>query len=371
MSTPVRVLYVIDELLRLGGAEQALMRLIAALPAKCYQPYLLTFQIDRAVFPSLPCPLLYYPMRRIYGWDGLRHGARLARFLRRERIGLVHTFFESSDFWAAPIARLAGNIGLISARRDLGIQRSRRQNLVYPLVSRLFDQVQAVSGQVREFVIQADRLDASHVVTVPNSVAEAPPVDRAAARRRYGIGADEPLVVCVGNIRRVKGYDMALRAARRVHETVPTARFVIAGAAMEPDYAAGLKAGLDGRVEFIGPVNPVWELLAAADVFFLPSRSEGMSNALLEAMSASLPAVATRVGGNIEVVREAETGFLVDVDDDQAAAAALARLLHNPGEARAMGEAARRRVREHYSIDAVLRMTLAEYERILKRRRRG
>jgi glycosyltransferase involved in cell wall biosynthesis len=368
MREPVRVLYVIDELLRLGGAERALLQLIAALPADRFTPYLLTFQIDRAVFPTLPCPLLHYPMRRIYGWRGVRHGLRLARFLHRERIALVHTFFESSDLWAAPIARLAGNIALISARRDLGIQRSRRQDLIYPLISRLFDEVQAVSEQVREFVIRADRLAPSRVVTIPNSVAEAPPADRAAARQRYGIAEDEPLVVSVGNVRRVKGYDMALRAARRVHEVLPKARFLIAGAVIEPDCMAELQAGLDGRVEFIGAVHPVWDLLAAADAFFLPSRSEGMSNALLEAMSAGLPAVATRVGGNVEVVCEAETGLVVDVDDDTAAAEALVRLLSDADAARAMGEAARQRVREHYSIAAVLRLMLAEYERVLKQR---
>jgi L-malate glycosyltransferase len=147
-------------------------------------------------------------------------------------------------------------------------------------------------------------------------------------------------------------------------------RFVIAGRILENDHYQALLASvaencLEGRVQFLGGVDRVFDLLSASDVFFLPSRSEGMSNALLEAMACGLPAVASRVGGNPELIRDGVTGFLVPVEDAEAAADRLLTLISDRNKARAMGEAARTVVESQYTMEATVRLIIDEYERLL------
>src|SRR6185295_18528307 len=125
------------------------------------------------------------------------------------------------------------------------------------------------------------------------------------------------------------------------------------------------RLGVADRVQLLGDRSDVPDVLAALDVFVLPSRTEGMSNALLEAMAAGLPVVATAVGGNPEVVAPDGSGLLVPPDDPEAMAAAVARLLAAPAEAARLGAAARRRVEESFGARAMVRRLEAVYTALL------
>ncbi len=380
-SCALGVLYVIDELWQLGGAERNLVRILRRLPRDRFCPVVLTFRFNPEVaeFQQIPCPVEVYPVRRIYGWAAVRYIPKLLRLLRERRIRIVHAFYESSDLWAGLIAKLTSRAVLISSRRDLGIQRNRALDAAYRLIGPLVDQVQAVSEAVREYVIRADRLDPSKVITVPNGIdleQVRPRVTAAAVRERYGLGGAGPLVITVANIRRVKGLDVLVRSAEIVRRRIPGVRFLVAGRVLEHDFLAELESsiregGLQETVRLLGPVEDLFSLLPVCDAFFLPSRSEGMSNALLEAMACELPAVATRVGGNTELVQDGRTGFLTPPEDHEAAAARLIDLLNDPVGARQMGEAARGLVAERYSMDAVMRLLVSQYERLASEERPG
>jgi glycosyltransferase involved in cell wall biosynthesis len=113
----------------------------------------------------------------------------------------------------------------------------------------------------------------------------------------------------------------------------------------------------------------VWPLLKLCDVFCQPSRSEGMSNALLEAMGCGLPCVATAVGGTPEVLEDGLTGYIVPSEDHQAAAARILRLLGDPERARNMGRLARRVVEERFSAQGMIRNMVGRYDQLLATRR--
>jgi glycosyltransferase involved in cell wall biosynthesis len=125
--------------------------------------------------------------------------------------------------------------------------------------------------------------------------------------------------------------------------------------------------GLDGAVRFLGAVPEAWRLLPHFDVFALPSRWEGMSNGLLEAMAAGRPIVATTAGGNPELITDGETGLLVPPEDPGALAAAIARLVRDPALARRLGDAARRRVEKDYTLDRMVSRMEALYDELLAR----
>jgi glycosyltransferase involved in cell wall biosynthesis len=367
MSRPIGVLYVIDELRQLGGAERNLLRMLQHLPGDRFRPYVLTFHFNEAVeaFRAIPCPIVVYPVHNLYSLNPVRYAPRLLEWIRQEQIRIVHTFFETADLWAGVVAHVGARVRLVSGRRDLGIQRNWRLNVLYRLLGGIFDQVQAVSDQVRDYVIQTDRLDPARVVTVPNSI-ELDRIPQNANERME----NRPVITTVANIRHVKGIDVLVRTAAQVVKAHPEALFVVAGRVIENEYYARLtrlaaELGIAGNVRFLGELDDPLPLLARSDVFFLPSRSEGMSNALLEAMASSLPSVATAVGGNCQLIQDDQTGFLVPSEDVGAAAGRIIQLLDEPEHARHLGHAARRLVEEQYSVEAVMRLLVRQYEALL------
>jgi glycosyltransferase involved in cell wall biosynthesis len=378
MSRALHVFYLIDQLMAQGGTESNLVRLLARLPRDRYSATVVTYEFNPSLplFREISWPVEVLPLRQIYTPNAVCLGFRLARMLREREAGLVHCFFESSDLWGAPVARLCG-LPVVSSRRDMGIHRHRIHNLLYRLVSPLFSEVYAVSEEVRQWLIRQDRLPPDRVLTIPNGIDIAsfrPAESPASLRNRTGLPPGAPLIVSVANLRRVKGQDVLLQAAVLLKETQPQPHFVLAGEPLEVEFVAQLRRlaahpKLTGRVHFMGPVKDVASLLAAARIFALPSRSEGMSTALLEAMAAGLPAVATAAGGNPEVVQDGETGWLVPPEDPKAMAARLDGLLAEPERAAAMGQRARALVQERFSFDRTLSLLLESYDRVVKARR--
>ena len=352
-----------------------LLRMIDRLPRERYAPILVTFKIDDSlgIADSVSCPLHVYPLRRTYDWRALQVARKLRRLIRDNRVQITHTFHETSDLWAGAIAKMSGCPILISSRRDMGFNREPKHRKPYRWMGRYFSQIHTVSEQVRQRNIEQDRLDPKRVVTIYNGIDTGPEAsfaNRHALRKRFGLEHATHLVTSVGHIRTVKGFDVFLRAAARVREVMPGAVFVIAGDDHEPEHTKVLKEmaaaeGLGPNFVFLGPVADVRPLLRASDVFCLTSRSEGLSNALLEAMACELPCVATAVGGNPEVVVDGKTGFLVANEDDEAAAKSILLLLRNPATARSMGIEGRRILERKFTTETMMRSLIESYEQLL------
>lgn len=374
---PVHVLYLIDVLWGLGGAEGVLLRIPTLLPKDRYRCTIGTFRLrpESPVFDKLPCPVREFPVKRVFGIEALRTALALRRFIRKERVQIVHTFFESADLLGGLVAKLSGVPVVISSRRDMGILRSTRHRIGYRLMSPLFNQVQAVSEAVRQQTIRADHINPTKVVTIPNGI-EIDKVDAAsgsaALYRSLGLEDASPLIVSVGHIRRVKGFDVLLRAAAEVCRVHPKATFLIVGSVQEPECDQHLRdlvqqLNLQRNVRFLGKMEneDVWSLLKLCDIFCQPSRSEGMSNALLEAMACSLPCVATAVGGTPEVLEDGRSGYVVPSEGHQAAADRILSLLADPDRARSMGMQARLVVEDRFSAQGMIRGMTDTYDQLL------
>jgi glycosyltransferase involved in cell wall biosynthesis len=362
----------------LGGAEGALIRIVKYIPHERYRCSVITFASDqpsRDEGGSVPCPLHVFPMNRTYDWNALRMAWRLRRFIRDERVSIVHTFHETSDLWGGIVAKLSGCKVLISSRRDMGILRRPKHSMLYRRLAPIFDQVQTVSEQVREFAIREDGLEPSRVITIHNGIELdrfRAPVDLDALRRSLAAEGASHLIATVGNIRPVKGCDVLIRAAAIVCREFPRAAFLVIGNPHDPDHARHLEQlagslGVAPNVLFLGRRKDVPSLLRLCDVFCLLSRSEGLSNALLEAMAARLPAVATRVGGNPEVVEDLRSGFIVESEDAPAAAERILTLLRNREQARRMGQAGEHIVDTRFSARAMVERIVNQYDALLDR----
>jgi glycosyltransferase involved in cell wall biosynthesis len=283
-----------------------------------------------------------------------------------QQVQIVHTFFESSDLWAGFVTKSMSKAKLIWSRRDMGILRTRKHNVAYRLMAGTPDAVFAVSEQVRRHCIEVDRIDSDRVQTIYNDVnlADWNTVSRPAK------APGELLITTIGNIRRVKGHDILIKAAASIVPRFPKVSFTIAGDVLETDYYLELQTlvrdlNLSDHFHFVGGITNLGEHLSRADIFVLPSRSEGFSNAIVEAMAAALPVVATRVGGNAEAVEDGVTGILVPSEDPAALSAAITRLLSDPSQARAMGMAGKAFVAENLTTEAMMNRITAVYRDLL------
>jgi L-malate glycosyltransferase len=364
------VLLIVDQLPKtLGGGERIVLKLAALLPKHGYRASILTFLAhpESAALQSPPCSIHLLPIQRTYDLTALRASLDLRRFLKEQRIQIVQTFFESSDLWAGLVTKAASDAKLIWSRRDMGILRDRKHSVAYRLMSGVPDKVFAVSEQVRQHCIEVDRIDPSRVQTIYNGLELADWGKVAQPAKRPG----EYLIVTVGNIRRVKGHDVFIKAAATIVSQFPNVSFNIAGDVLEPAYFEELQASvrelnLSDHFHFVGGVTNLREYLSAADIFVLPSRSEGFSNAIVEAMAASLPVVATNVGGNAEAVQDGVSGVIIPSDDDAALSTAIIRLLSNRSEATQMGAEGKKLAAERFTTDAMMSQITSAYASLLK-----
>jgi glycosyltransferase involved in cell wall biosynthesis len=363
------VLLVLDQFPKtLGGGERIVLRLAALLPKYGYRASILTFSLhpESVVLQSSPCPIYLLPLRRTYDLSALRAAFELRQFLKQQRIQIVQTFFESSDLWAGFVTKTMSGAKLIWSRRDMGILRGSKHHVAYRLMSRVPDRVFAVSEGVRQHCVAVDRIKPSLVETIYNGI-DVADWDTASTPAKLP-GAS--VVATVGNIRRVKGHDIFIKAAASIVAQFPRVSFNIAGDVLEPDYFEELQTlirslNLSDHFHFVGGVANLREYLSTADIFVLPSRSEGFSNAIVEAMAASLPVVATNVGGNAEAVTDGVNGFIVQSEDPAALAAAIARLLSAPSRAQEMGAAGKKLASEKFTTDAMMQQITLAYASLL------
>jgi len=363
------VLLVVDQFSKnLGGGERIVLKLAALLPQYGYRASILTFLADPAspALDSPPCPIYVLPLQRTYDRTAFQGAFALRQFLKQQKIQLVQTFFESSDIWAGFVTRLLSDAKLIWSRRDMGILRTRKHEIAYRLMASLPDAVFAVSDLVRQHCIEEDHIDPDRVETIYNGL----DLDNWGASSQSSSSRDRLLITTIGNIRHVKGHDLFIKAAAAVVPRFPDVHFSIAGGVLEPAYFEELQTlvrylNIEDRFHFTGAITDLQQHLSAASIFVLPSRSEGFSNAIVEAMAASLPVIATNVGGNAEAVQNGVTGIVVPPEDPNALAAAITRLLADPAMAKAMGIAGKQRVAEKFTTEVMMQQTTATYRKLL------
>lgn len=307
------------------------------------------------------------PMRG--AWD-LAALLRLRGLIRQRRVGLVHTH-SSVDSWLAGLA--AKSLGLPVVRsRHVSIPILRRRALVYHLADRII-----TSGAGVKAVVAGAGIPERRIVSIPAGVDTArfhPGVSGRAVRRELGLGADEPVVGLVANVRGSKGHNVFLEAAREIVATMPAARFLIVGEGVgEDDVRRRVEAlGLSQHAVMTGFRRDIPEVMAALDVLTLPSiRSEAISQVVPQALAVGTPVVASTVGGSPEIIRDGETGRLVPPGDAHALARAILKMLADPAAARAMARAGGDMVRARLTVDASMRATTREYETLLAGARIG
>lgn len=322
------------------------------------------------------CEIHEFPLPSLKSAQAVRQCIRLAKLLRTRRTDLVHAFDFYTNILAVPAARLARVPVVLASRRDIGDAWSPFRLLVQRQVYRWAHAIVANSEAARQSLV-FEGINKNCIRVIRNGVdlrVFRANGNGAEVRRRLEYEERMLLVGIIANLRPEKNHGTLLAAVPAVIRRIPTARFLIVGTGpME----AKLKAIVNARrlteyVRFLGDRTDVPELLSAVDVCVLPSHTnESLPNAILEAMSAGRPVVATAVGGSAELIEPGRTGFLVPPGDAESLADRIALLLEQPALREKLGSAARARTEAEFDIALSVRRFEALYTEMLEEKLRG
>lgn len=370
---PIRLCHFIDSLRR-DGAQRALLHLVAGLSSKGYaqRVYCLNDVVDQDLLARLRETGADV---RVVGKIGILTGIGLVRTfgdLRTFRPHIVQTFLPVSDNVGRCLAKAAGAPVIVSSIRTRNVDKRFWQLFLDRRTTRWADAVIFNCRSAVEFGLKYEGVRPEQVEYVPNGVNPIPPPEPralAALRRELGLKARTAVVGTVGRLYPQKGHGDLLEAFASVRRRVPEAVLLVVGKGplLGRLQSTAEDLGIADRVRFLGGRNDVPLLLGLMDVYVHASLFEGMSNAVMEAMAAGKPVVATAVDGTVELIEHDRSGKLVKPGDPRELAEALIETLLDSHAADRLGREAARRVETDFSIEKMVDSFDGIYRRLLER----
>jgi glycosyltransferase involved in cell wall biosynthesis len=356
-----------------GGSEQVLLQLLGGLDRARWRPVLLHHPepgLARLVDGARLAAVQTYSVPRVTDANFLIRLPQLGRAIVAQRPAVFHAQLN----WPLAckfglLAATLGRVPAIVATVHLVIEELLNGNvrLQGRIVGAGVHRYLAVSQHIRGQLTAVMRWPEQKLRVVPSGIDPAPfsqPRDLA-LRQWLTRGSQRPIVFTAARLSPEKAIDVLVSAAARVPEAV----FAIAGDGPE---RAAIRAqaealGITARVRLLGPRSDIPALLAACDVFVLPSLVEGLPISVLEAMAAARPVVATRIGGTDEVVTDGKTGLLVPAGDPESLAAAIESFLADPERGRLAGMAGRDQLLARFTSSAMIDAVSTTYDELLAR----
>lgn len=368
-----------------GGAESVAVSLANEMAARGHESHLIVVHGGGGLRPAVTPAVIFTDLDRprTSGFPpsllAYRLGTcrRLEEVLVRHRIEVVQSHLPQANFLALWIAcrRLARVYPTVHNNREFDYGKRTRLKLAarrqaYRLLLRCCDGMVAVSEQVGRSLARELRVQGDRIVAIPNGVVLPDEDDvggREDHRRAWGLDPDAVLILSIGRLVAQKGHSNLVRALA-LPGTDPSWRAIVAGEGEERPALEDLvrTCGLQDRVRLVGHVPDIATLMSAADIVCLPSRYEGLSLALLEALAASKAVCAARIEGTADIVTDGREALLADPGDVPALAACLHRLTDDPSLRARLGAAGRELVAQRYTRDR----QVAALERLYARERR-
>lgn len=354
----------------IGGTERQFANLICKLDSTQFDIHMACFSHSGPLITEvqhLDMPRPEFKISHLYSPKTLLQALRMCRYIRKNRVQIVHSYGFYPNVFAIPAARLAGST-VIASIRDTCDGLTPAQRFAQKVMCRMADCVLVNADAIRQTLVGSG-YKPHNIVVIRNGIrmpATGVVRDGAKLRRDLGVPAHTQMILVFSRLNQMKGVDYFLDAAALVAKKFPDVYFVIAGdgAHRKPLEDRAEELGLKPRMVFTGFRTDVPDLLAEATLSVLPSLSEGLSNSLLESMAAGVPAIGARVGGNPEVIDDGVTGVLVPPRDPRSLADAMCLILGDRDLAARMGEAGRRRVREQFSVEKTVSDTEQLYRQL-------
>ena len=366
-----RILFVIATLDR-AGAEGQLVSLCLGLPERGFEPAVCCLTRGGELARELEAADIPVWVLGKSGKLDFSAIGRLRRRIREFQPEIVHTWLFTSNAFGRVAAWLSGVPILVASERAADIWKTWVHRSIDRLLGRVTARVIVNADAVRRFCTEKIRLPPDRVVVIRNGI-DLAAFDRAASREPSPPlpSAKEGLRIgTVGRLARQKGIPYLLEAFRRLLASAPGSRLCIVGDGEDRGELESLveRLGIRASVDFLGHRADVPAILPRLDVLVLSSLWEGLPNAVIEAMAASRPVVATAVDGTLELVEDGVTGWLVPPRSPEALAGKIEELLNDPDMRERMGREGRQRIERDYGLDRMLDETAALYDQLIEER---
>jgi glycosyltransferase involved in cell wall biosynthesis len=357
-----------------SGADKVLLDVATRLNNDKYQVIFAIIGLhptEEAVIPET-FPQIRFEMPNLHGWRQLIFSSQLCWLIHKYNIKIIHM----NSYHPGNYCRLAAFFMRVPIIIDHW-HGFNRFNLKRRMLCRLFNHFTdlsfAVSELVGNYVQRQCWTDPARIKVLYNGVDPALYQGKSVAakvRQELGLPPDRPVVGLVARLdHRAKGHLELLEALSILKDRHTIHALMVGGGRRQEEMQQlAVSLGLGEVVHFLGNRRDVPDLLAAMDIFVLPSHSEGVSLAVLEAMAAGLPVIVSEVGGLPEIVQQGETGLLIPPKDPEALAQSLARVLEDPGLAQSLGQKAREHVQEKYSLERLAQEVNAAYDELVQRK---
>ena len=371
-SPLLNILHVVDSL-EFGGLERVVTDLAKAQRDRGHGVAVFSISPTEGFLPELReagIPVEVGGKSRGFDLEVLR---KLRRVIVDGQAQVVHAHNFVPNYYAATALLGTGRRAtLVGTCHDMGMRLSNRKlRWMYRLSLLRTARLAMVGQQVHDRYVGSGWISASKAETVLNGIPvqrfKSSTARRASARERLGIAESVPVIGCVGRLVPLKNQRLLIEVLPALLRAHPALKLVMVGYGELEATLRELAAatGVTNEVLFLGRRADVSDLLPAFDIFALPSRTEGLSIALLEACATGLAVVATAVGGNTEIIRHDQTGLLIPVDDADALRDALMSLLDDPGLRARLGATASEWVASHASIESLRTTYDAFYQRAM------
>lgn len=353
----MKIIYCIDHL-RPDGTQRVLKQLVQGLAARGHQQTIAC--LNDSWDAALMAELRQWSSVRVIGNRALLGGwglVKLCGWLRREQVDACVTLLFFSDVIGRTAARVMRVPLVITALRARNVHYAAWQRWLVRSTMHWADIVVLNSAAVRDFAVSEEGASPERLVVIPNGVdvaAYSQPVSRAKLCAELGLSTEVVLIGSVGRLTPQKGYDVLIEALAQLALT--SVHLLLMGTGEEVNKLSALarQLGVLERVHLLGYRRDVPHLLGALDLYVQPSRFEGMPNAVLEAMAAGCPIVASAVDGIQELIADGVHGWLVSPGDASALAWVIDSALAQSNEARRRAALAHQCVTQHFSVDAMV-----------------
>jgi glycosyltransferase involved in cell wall biosynthesis len=354
---PVKVLNVINRF-GIGGSEKQSIELITRLDRTRFEPLVATMVPDgpwRSVVENHAIEIVDYPFTGMFNADGRRYIRSLASLIRARDVRLVHCHEFYSNVFGSLSARLAGgHRKVIASRREVGALRPITHRVVQRGAYSLADVVIANTDDLRDLMARRELVPSRKIRVIRNGIdveTFSPGSPPRGLRESLHIPDNADVVCVVARLGPEKNHTCILHALARLTPRFPALRLMVVGDGpmYQPLTRLTYELGLTTNVVFTGERSDVPDLLRLSDVVVLVSISEGLSNTILEALSAGRPVVASNVGGNRELITDGVEGFLIPHDRPDLLADRIEDLLQDRAMRTTMGQAGRHKVSRDYS----------------------
>lgn len=368
-TPPVPILLMAQKLAQ-GGSERQLAEIAKALDRQRFAPHVAVLREGGLRLDELHAagvPTVHIPLHSFASTGFLSASWHLYRYLRRHRIQLAHSFDVPSNIFLAPVARAARVLVLGSQRAFRTLTPRHLDPLVW-FSDRLVDGLVVNCRAIERHLIEDARYPASRIHLCYNGLdasafaRQNPPPSPELAGASLVIG-----IVCA--LRPEKDLLTLLRAFALLHPQYPSARlvFVGSGALLEPLRQLSAELSVQPHCVFVPSTSAVAEWLSRIDIFVLPSRSEALSNSVMEAMACSCAVIASNVGGNPELITHGERGFLFPSGDHHELARLLTLLASNQTLRRQFAAAGRDFITTNFSLARSVQTMTTLYETMLSK----